>query len=259
MRAAWTREVDDWAKPEIRRFERLDAEAREARGDAARERAVVFVGSSIFREWREIRDFDRDWEGTASRLAGTPRFVNTAFGGSTTTDVLRHASSCVSFETRDVRAVVYYCGSNDISVGVEAKTVRDNFVEFAEHCRARARAAGTPRLGVVFVGVIDSPQKRMFGMSDVVRETNALCREWCEKTPDSAFVDVTEVFERRDELFREDATHLKPEAYDFLAAAIAPVVESVCTGVLDESVKEEATRSGRVDDDFLPPSMRSHA
>lgn len=192
-------------------------------------------------------------------MAGTPRFINRAFGGSTTTDVLRHASSCVSFETRDVRAVVYYCGSNDISVGVEAKTVRDNFVEFAERCRARARDAGTPRLGVVFVGVIDSPQKRMFGMSDVVRETNALCREWCEKTPDSAFVDVTEVFERRDELFREDATHLKPEAYDVFAAAIAPAVESVCAGVLDESVKEEATRSGRSDDYFLPPSMRSHA
>ena len=145
MRAAWTRELDDWAKPEIRRFERVDAEAREARGDAARERAVVFVGSSIFREWREVRDFDRDWEGTASRLAGTPRFINRAFGGSTTTDVLRHASSCVSFETRDVRAVVYYCGSNDISVGVAAKTVRDNFVEFEVATRIRARGRAGAR------------------------------------------------------------------------------------------------------------------
>ena len=91
MRAAWTREMDDWARPEIRRFERLDAEARVGRGDGALERAVVFVGSSIFREWREIRDFDRDWEETSSRLAGAPRFVNRAFGGATTSDVLRHA------------------------------------------------------------------------------------------------------------------------------------------------------------------------
>ena len=256
MRAAWTREMDDWARPEIRRFERLDAEARVGRGDGALERAVVFVGSSIFREWREIRDFDRDWEETSSRLAGAPRFVNRAFGGATTSDVVRHASSCVNFETRDVRAVVYYCGSNDISVGVGAKTVCENFVEFAERCRARARDDGT-RAGVVFVGVIDSPQKRMFGMSDVVRETNALCRAWCEKTPGCAFVDVTEVFENRDELFREDATHLKPEAYDPLAAVIAPVVERVYAEVLDEPVKDVS--SEKADEDFLPPSMRSHA
>lgn len=132
----------------------------------------------------------------------------------------------------------------------------ENFVEFAERCRARAREDGT-RAGVVFVGVIDSPQKRMFGMSDAVRETNALCRAWCEKTPGCAFVDVTEVFENRDELFREDATHLKPEAYDPLAAVIAPVVERVYAEVLDERVKDVS--SEKADEDFLPPSMRSHA
>ena len=68
-----------------------------------------------------------------------------------------------------------------------------------------------------------------------------------------------DAFENRGELFREDATHLKPEAYDPLAAVIAPVVERVYAEVLDERVKDVSSEKG--DEDFLPPSMgsRSHA
>lgn len=243
--------AQDWAEPEIRRFRRLDDE--ETRGAATKTSCVVFTGSSIFREWRERRDFDADWNGEGGLAL---KAVNRGFGGSMTVDVLRHAASVVNHETRDVKAVVYYAGSNDLSVGVSPATCAENFIAFVENCRERAAEKDGSKVGVVYVGVIDSPQKRAFGLSPAVRETNALCRKWCEETPDSAFVDVEATFSNpdgsvREEMFQEDGTHLVAEAYVAFKAAIEPKLDEVLKGALGESAPD--------DEDFLPPSMRSAA
>lgn len=259
MRRSAPRAVaQDWAEPEIRRFRRLDDE--ETRGAATttttKTSCVVFTGSSIFREWRERRDFDADWNGDGGSMAAL-KAVNRGFGGSMTVDVLRHAASVVNHEARDVKAVVYYAGSNDLSVGVSPETCAENFIAFVENCRERAAEKDGSKVGVVYVGVIDSPQKRAFGLSPAVRETNALCRKWCEETPNSAFVDVEGTFSNPDgsvkeEMFREDGTHLVAEAYVAFKAAIEPTLDEVLKGVaLGESTPD--------DEDFLPPSMRSAA
>ena len=234
MRDSATSTRAHWASPEIRRFRRLDAETR---ASEASEPAVVFVGSSIFREWREVRDFEEDWRG---RMGDARRAVNRAFGGAETTDLLTCVDDVLPRGRADVRAIVYYCGSNDVSVGRSAREVFENFKRFAESAR-RERSA---RLGVVFVGMIDSPQKRAFALSHVVRETNALCEAWCAKTPGAVYADVTETFADASS-FREDGTHLRPEAYDGFRDAIArAVVEAV------------AHASPPPDDAFLPPAMR---
>ena len=44
----------EWYDGEIRRFVRIDNE------NPPRKRGVLFAGSSIFREWRELRDFPAD-------------------------------------------------------------------------------------------------------------------------------------------------------------------------------------------------------
>jgi hypothetical protein len=63
-----------WYDGEIRRFVRLDT------ADPPPPGGMLFVGSSIFREWREVRDFAGDF-------APIP-VVNRAFGGSDTIDQL---------------------------------------------------------------------------------------------------------------------------------------------------------------------------
>jgi len=225
-----------WAGPEIKRFRRLDAETD---AESIKRPTVVFVGSSIFREWREARDFDEDWRG---RMGAATRALNRAFGGAETTDLLTFFDDVVPRRCADVRAIVYYCGSNDVSVGRSAREVFENFKRLAESAR-RERSA---KLGVVFVGIIDSPQKRAFALSHVVRETNALSEAWCAKTPGAVYADVTETFADVS-AFREDGTHLRPEAYGGFRDAIArAVVEAVA----------HASPPPDENDAFLPPTMR---
>jgi len=248
-----------WAEPELRRFRRLDAEERATMEGA--NNVVLFVGSSIFREWRELRAFDEDWARDGWRVK------NRAFGGSTTADVLRAfddvaSSTVASADARKI--IVYYCGSNDISMGVPPSVVVGNFVEFTKRCREASRAD----VGFCFVGVIDSPQKRLFGMSKDVEEVNALAKEFCGTDEKLAFVDVTSVFAdangaAKTELFRDDCTHLKPHAYDAFKAAIEPVVSELAAKIfIDndddgvESARDEGAQNVKLEDDFLPPSMR---
>ena len=106
----------DWFDPEIRRFVRIDA------ADPPPKRAALFVGSSIFREWRESRDFDADFAPT--------RVINRAFGGSTTEDLLRVVDAIAT--PHDPEIIVYYCGSNDVSEGRGAAAIRDAFAAFCD-------------------------------------------------------------------------------------------------------------------------------
>jgi hypothetical protein len=133
---------------------------------------------------------------------------------------------------------------------VPPSVVVGNFVEFTKRCREASRAD----VGFCFVGVIDSPQKRLFGMSKDVEEVNALAKEFCGTDEKLAFVDVTSVFAdangaAKTELFRDDCTHLKPYAYE---AKI--FVDNDDNGV--ESARDEGAQNVKLEDDFLPPSMR---
>ena len=232
MSSSSVRAMDEGGAPSVRPLPRMPSST-----------TVTFVGSSIVREWRERRDFAEDWRGRLG-LGADGRALNRGFGGAETTDLLTFFDDVVNFERYgDVRAIVYYCGSNDVSVGRSAREVFENFKRFAERAR-RARA----RVGVVFVGVIDSPQKKAFGLSDVVRETNALCEAWCASTPGATYADVTETFADAS-AFREDGTHLRTEAYDGLRDAIARAIVPAVTHA-------SSARDDDDDDAFFPPSMR---
>jgi len=238
--------TQSWAEPELRRIRRL------ANEESAREKArdvIVFVGSSIFREWREMRDFERDW-----LSVGNARAANRAFGGATTWDLLDAFDDVMSANEREARKiVVYYCGSNDISNGVKPERAVENFEAFAR----RARETSAKSVGFAYVGVIDSPQKRLCGMSDAVRKTNALAKALCEANAEKnyAFVDVTRTFEDADgasktNMFRDDCTHLKPESYDALKECIEPVLLGLIARVFAKEKDESVVRDSS---DFLPP------
>ena len=273
----------EWYDGEIRRFVRLDNENPPER------RGVVFVGSSIFREWREARDFAAD-------LAPLPA-VNRAFGGSTARDQMRDDIMDAIVFPHEPRVLVYYCGSNDLNEGESPRRIRDHFATWSEKALAardvgaspRSRLAGrvSPALSrketkhahnpqkqiqIVFVSINRAPQKRP--LWDALDETNRLVKAYCEARGEThAFVDVNPaLFEDgarmtapKTSLFRDDGLHFEPSAAAY--EAWVPTVRDAVFRAWDRAIEWEKRGESSLDasrkegadagdDPYLPPRSR---
>jgi lysophospholipase L1-like esterase len=171
---------------------------------------ILFVGSSIFRLWKDL----------GAHMAPLP-VLNRAFGGSRTPEQL-HFFDRVVLPYRP-RIIVYYCGSNDVNAGETAEDIAWHYREFSE--RVRATLPGTR---VYFASIIKAPQKR--DRWDVVDRANALVQAYSATVADRGYLDINvalqdERGEPRMELYLSDQLHYLPPAYVRLAATVRPVVE----------------------------------
>ena len=250
----------EWYDGEIRRFVRIDNE------NPPGERGVLFVGSSIFREWREARDFAADVKPLGADV------TNRAFGGSTTSDQLEVMEQIVF--PHDPKVLVYYCGSNDVNAGVPPRVIRDNFLEWC--ARAFSRCPSARR--ILFVSIMRAPQKAP--VWNELDEANALIEEACEgwrgiehfgvgetsRGLKLSFVDVNPLL--RDptsgapltQLYRDDGLHFHPGSYD----VFAPAIVDAARRALDECGDSRAGGTGGKPggessdpawDPALPPSL----
>ena len=188
----------------------IDAFVASDRTNPPPKNAILFIGSSIFREWATL----------AEQMAPLPVF-NRAFGGSRTIEVLHYTDTIVLPYAPKI--VVYYCGSNDINANALPPEIAANFRAFAELVHAKL-----PQTRILFASIIRAPQKRE--RWDRVDAANALIRNYCASDPRLAFVDVNPaVFDGsgrpRLELYRDDLLHYHPAAYAGFAALIKPVLE----------------------------------
>ncbi len=170
---------------------------------------ILFIGSSIFRQWATVRD----------DMAPLP-VRNRAFGGSRTSDVLERFSLLV--QSLAPKVLVYYCGSNDINGGESAAVI---FARVHDFIVALQTAA--PETRFVFVSIIRAPDKRARWAD--VDTAKRLVREFCALTPHGRFVDVNPaVFgadgEPRMELYKPDKLHYFPPAYVEFTKIVKPVV-----------------------------------
>jgi lysophospholipase L1-like esterase len=200
--ARWTR-----FEPEFKAF----AEADRAR--PPRPGGILFVGSSIFRQWENV----------AEQLAPLP-VLNRAFGGSRTPDLLARFDQLVP--PYAPRIVVYYCGSNDLKAGAvpeDPAAIFARFREFSERVRARF-----PATRLIFAAATRSPDR--VARWEQVDHYNALARAYCAATPGRVFVDLNPALVDADghprlELYKTDKLHFHPPAYDAFARIIRPVLE----------------------------------
>jgi len=189
---------------EIERFMEEDKLKPPPRG------AILFVGSSIFREWTDLE----------RQMAPLP-VLNRAFGGSRTWEVLHYADRIVIPYTP--RIIVYYCGSNDVGSGASAAEVAANFKAFADKVAARL-----PDTRIFFVSINKAPEKQYAW--DVVDEANSRIRDYARRDKRLGFIDVNPVLfdaagRPRMELYREDELHFRPAAYVEFTKIIRPVLE----------------------------------
>src|SRR5262245_59164764 len=132
--------------------------------------AILFIGSSIFREWSDLR----------AHMAPLP-VLNRAFGGSQTWEALAYTDKTVT--PYRPRIIVDYCGSNDIGSGASAAEVAANFQAFVDKV-----AATLPRARIYFVSINKAPEKRH--LWNVVDEANARIRDYAKRNPRLGYIDV---------------------------------------------------------------------
>ena len=172
---------------------------------------IIFIGSSIFRLWKTL-------EADMSPLP----VINQAFGGSKTWEVLSYADRLVL--PYQPKIVVYYCGSNDINLGRNARQIKDNFQRFVEHL-----IAAMPQIKIFFISINLAPQKQ--NKWHIVDSTNKLIEQYCQETANLEYIDVNSVLfdstkKPRVECFESDRVHLKPLAYQEFSKIIKPVLEN---------------------------------
>jgi GDSL-like Lipase/Acylhydrolase family len=174
------------------------------------EHGILFIGSSIFREWSDLE----------KQMYPLPAF-NRAFGGSRTWEVLHYMDKLVIPYRPAI--IVYYCGSNDINAGEAPGGIVARFRAFAD--RVKQELPGTR---LFYVSIIKAPQKMTHW--DDVEKANADIKKLCQSRAELGFIDVNKMFfkklgQPRMEVYRADGLHFVPEAYAEFASIIRPPVE----------------------------------
>ena len=204
----------------VQKMLQADAENPPARG------AIVFVGSSIFRQWTNV----------AEVMAPLPVY-NRAFGGSRTQDQLDRFHQIV--RPLAPRVIVYYCGSNDLKGGVPPEEAFSRFAAFSALVREHL-----PGTQLVFVASNRSPDRR--DKWDLVERFNGLAKELCDRLPGHHFFDANPILlderdQPREGFFRNDQLHLHPPAYAALAAELKPKLSQIWQSIRAEGTPAEAT------------------
>lgn len=162
------------------------------------ENAVLFVGSSSIRGWRNVRQ-------SFPKL----KVINRGFGGSRLEDVNHYFDKIVA--PYNPKTIVLYAGENDVNEGVAPETVAENYRKFAAMVRAKF-----PKTKIFYVSVKPSPSR--WKIADKFNQTNDLIKTEIAKDKQAEFVDVWTAMlgtngEPLPEIFQADNLHLNEKGY----------------------------------------------
>lgn len=185
---------------EIHEFKRLDSL------HPPKKSAIVFTGSSSIRMWQHLSESFPGYE-----------VMNRGFGGSTLVDLDRYLDQIVL--PYQPKQVVIYSGENDIASDlVNARQVCDRFKTVYKKIRA-----AFPSMPIEFVSIKPSPSRIKF--LPIVKESNALIRQFLSTQKNSHFIDVFTPMldgngQPKKDIFLEDALHMNAKGYEIWRQAI---------------------------------------
>lgn len=187
---------------EIKEFKRADSVS------SPPQNAIVFVGSSSFRMWKDLQN-------------AFPQHVviNRGFGGSSLPHVIEYADEIIL--PYKPKQVVIYCGENDFTNDtVTSKIVTDRFITLFNLLRKEL-----PRTEIVFVSMKPSPSRQR--LMTEIDAANDEIRNFLQSKKRAAYVDIWDDMldkngEPRKELFLKDMLHMNASGYAIWQKAIAP-------------------------------------
>lgn len=160
--------------------------------------AVLFVGSSSIRGWRNLRESFPNLD-----------VINRGFGGSRLEDVNFYFDRIVT--PYNPKTIVLYAGENDINDGVSPEKVLKDYQKFLELVRAKL-----PKVKLIYISLKPSPSR--WKLAENFRKANDLIKAEIAKDKRAVFVDVWTPMlaangEPRPELFIGDNLHMNEKGY----------------------------------------------
>jgi hypothetical protein len=172
---------------------------------------ILFIGSSIFRQWEQL----------TTQMAPLPVF-NRAFGGSHTWEMLYYIDKVVL--PYKPAFIVYYCGSNDVNAKLDAVGIAQRTQMFFDRVHREL-----PRTQIFYATIQKAPDKR--ARWAVVDSANAIVSRYA--ADHASFMHTIDfnavLFDRtgalRSELFKPDSLHFPQPVYVEFTGVIKPVLE----------------------------------
>ena len=170
--------------------------------------AILFVGSSSFRLWKDVE-----------KAFPNHTIINRGFGGSSLPHVIQYADDIIF--PYQPKQVVIYCGENDMTAeGVTGDTVFQRFKTLFNLIRNRM-----PHVPIAFVSMKPSPSR--WHLREKLIRGNDLIKSFLKKQKKTAYVDVWKPMldkngKPNEELFVEDKLHMNEKGYAIWTKKIEP-------------------------------------
>lgn len=178
---------------EIRAFQKEDSIQKPKDG------MVLFIGSSSFRLWKNVKDDFKN-----------PNILNRAFGGATLLDVIRYQQDVVL--KYKPKKIFIYCGENDVASSdkVTPKMVLKRFKTLYKSLRNHF-----PETPIVFVSL--KPAISRWAMKDRMIATNKLISRFIGKKNNATFVNIWDAMLEngapKKDIYAADNLHMNSKGY----------------------------------------------
>lgn len=195
-------------RKEIDAFLKADSASRPA------SKQILFVGSSSFTFWKDIKDY----------FPGYP-IINRGFGGSTLSDLIRYTDEVII--PYKPKQIIIYCGENDIADAWDKNRITPDTVllRFTTLFKAIRKKLG--KVPVVFVSIKPSPSR--WKMENDFVKANQLIKAYLRTQRKTKYVNVHDAMLLSDgnvnpELFIKDNLHMNAKGYAIWQKIIEPVL-----------------------------------
>ncbi len=160
---------------------------------------VLFTGSSSIRFWNSLEEDMRPL-----------KVLNRGFGGAHIVHVNYHFEDVVS--RYNPQAIVFFCGTNDITALKTAKETVEDFKIFQNKVRTNL-----PNVPIFVIGIKPTPAREYIEEEEL--EYNKLISDLAAEDELLSFIDIwdamlSEEGERIPELFVEDGLHINAKGYE---------------------------------------------
>ena len=171
--------------------------------------AILFVGSSSFRNWKTL----------VADMSPIP-VMNRGFGGATMVELSYYAERIIY--KYNPKAIVIYCGENDMAVSFSR--IEDVVNEFK--ILNEKRKIFLPESKVFFISIKPSPSRRFY--LEKFKMANQLMQDYMKEFPNELYyIDITKTmldkYGKLDAtIFRKDQLHMNSSGYERWTKIIKP-------------------------------------